>query len=67
MEQYRLAKSELKSFLELLKEDYQKIIGPGVDEEDRSIFKEITNINDLKLEKNSSLKTTQRIPFPAER
>ncbi len=64
MEQYRLAKSELKSFLELLKEDYQKIIGPGVDEEDRSIFKEITNINDLKLENTNPLKPPKEFLFP---
>lgn len=64
MEQYRLPKSEFKSFIELLKKDYPKIIGPGVDEDDRNIFKEIKNIDELKLERTLPLKPPKEFLFP---
>jgi len=64
MEQRRLPKSEFKNFIEILKEDYPTIIGPAVAENDRDVFKEIKDVNELTLERTRPLKPPKEFLFP---
>ena len=63
-EQYRLLKNDLDKFLEILRKSYPKIIGPSLDNEEREIFKEITNVNELKLDRTIPLKPPKEFLFP---
>lgn len=64
MEQYRLLKSEFSEFLEILRKDYPKIIGPSLDNDEREIFKEITSVNEIKFDRTIPLKPPKEFLFP---